>query len=162
MSNPINESLENQTVFNVELRIPLTVTVPQKESEFNQQITNQQRACKKVELAFLFGILTLENKQFLKKQNIELKKAYDYIVVDCLPKDEKWTEFKGRCFDHMLFFGNGDYSTKNREILITRLKYAFNMLSGLQQGAEDEEADTFIENVARDVVMALTGKEIEL
>lgn len=161
--NPTNESLENLTTFNVELRIPLTITVPQKESEFNQQITNQRTACQKVQRTFDFGIFTLENKQFLKKQNIELKEPMDEIVVmQCVPKDEKWLDFNGRCFDHMLFDGNGDYSIRNREILITRLNNAFDMLSGLQQGAEDEQADIFIENVAKDVVMALTGKEIQL
>ena len=69
----------------------------------------------------------------------------------------------------MIFLGSGDCSLKQREILLGRVQDALDHLGGAQQNglqgsefdeASDKQATQFIENVVRDVAMALTGKEI--
>jgi hypothetical protein len=81
-----------------------------------------------------------------------------------------------RHFTEMLFCGAGDVTRAKIEHLITRIDTAMPYLGGRQQGPhwdrqpsqemldrEEEltrEADLVCENVARDIAMALTGKEI--
>lgn len=154
MNNPTESSLENILTFNIEARMPFRITMSPRDSEFNEQITNQRWGCQKIKN--LLTDILYKNKEILQKHNIEIE-----CQVECFPKDKEWNSFQERCFNNMLFFGNGDYSIRNAEVLKTRLEEAMNILSGLQQGAEDEEAYKFIENIVKDVAMALTGKEIE-
>lgn len=75
-----------------------------------------------------------------------------------------------RLFDQMLFMGGGDRTLKLMKTLAARLDYAFTALSGFQQnGIQGNEFDNqtdandkeHLENVVRDVAMALTGREID-
>ena len=81
-----------------------------------------------------------------------------------------------RHFTKMLFCGAGDRTRAQVALLHERIDEALNHLSGRQQGphwqqepsqemldreeALTREADLVCEQVARDVAMALTGKEI--
>ena len=81
-----------------------------------------------------------------------------------------------RHFTRMLFCGAGDRTRFNVAWLIERVEVGLNYLSGRQQGprwqhqpssfeldveeAENDKANRVCEQVARDVAMALTGKEI--
>ena len=82
----------------------------------------------------------------------------------------------GRHFTKMLFCGAGEVTRAKIEHLSSRIDAAMPYLSGSQQGphwqqqptqemldreeALNHEADLVCENVARDIAMALTGKEI--
>jgi hypothetical protein len=82
-----------------------------------------------------------------------------------------------RHFDKMLFCGAGDRTRQQIALLHERIDKALVHLSGRQQGPHwreqptqgmldteqnlNEAADLVCEQVARDIAMALTGKEIE-
>lgn len=56
-----------------------------------------------------------------------------------------------------IFLGNGDTSSAECYGLVKDLIESFSLLSGLQQGGVDEQAEFFIEDTAKNIYIALTG-----
>lgn len=161
--NILNKSMADQTNFGVRVSVDFRVQTQPTEHRGNFP-SDQGWACERAR-RWLQKILLnryLENK---------LPKDVELVFVDddeydprirAEPFEEEWFLSSGRLFDSFIHMGQGDYSVRNVAIVMARLKEAFSCLCGLQQGIDGEEAEIAnrdIENVAKDVVMALTGKE---
>ncbi len=164
--NPTEQTLEGKTVFPIRCSFDLIVEVLPQASEFNGQITNQRRAEQFAETVVGNILRTIDWEKLSKKgifrntDDDNCDECTGRLRPECRVYDKHWLEYTDRCFKNMLFFGNGDYSGRDARVLTAKLEDAFSWLSGLQQGPDDERnGNLIIENVARDVVMALTGKE---
>lgn len=62
--------------------------------------------------------------------------------------------------DQKIFLGMGRDSEKWVQHLHQQLDEALTLLSGLQQGGQDERAEDFIDEVADQLYAALTGKKV--
>lgn len=161
--NPLNESLENKINYKMRVSVGMQINIPKNESKNNGLETPLSQA---VEIAKdrLRRMLPFPLANVLSYNCRLLLNESHYFILDAVPFDKKWLEGNERIFDSILFLGKGDYSLRDTEVLLERLKHAIDLLGGLQQGGHDENNqyyEKYIENVARDVVMALTGKEIE-
>lgn len=80
-----------------------------------------------------------------------------------------------RLFDEQIFLGSGEYSEKSVKLLKARLREGVMLLGGIQQPLtcheseeawrikreQDRQSIADLEEIVRDVAMALTGSEIE-
>lgn len=161
----LNESLKTEQ--NIRVSVDLRVVVPDDESNLsridkplNQTGTQIEKAVQMAELQVFRYLREGRLSSYVEL----LKNEFGVGNVRGVPFDEKWAEGNERLFEKILFLGNGDCSLINKQVLFERLNHAFSLLGALQQGVReetDQEYEEYIENVARDVVMALTGKEIE-
>lgn len=65
-----------------------------------------------------------------------------------------------RRFNKLYFDGNGAMSCLNQQVLLDRVRYGTSLLSGLAQGADVKNADEMLQDIVRDVAVALTGRTI--
>lgn len=165
--NPRHYPLDKQTDFTALVTVAVQVHVKPKSSESNGQLTGQRRAMDKA-AGYIERVIADNAKQLSEKGINVLTQPYPNVEPDvhvsAIPFDLDWVQNPDRLFDSMYFDGRGDYSARDGAILLARLKDCFSALSGLQQGGDDEEGTLarYIENTARDIVMALTGKECQL
>lgn len=66
-----------------------------------------------------------------------------------------------RRFHGLLFLGSGDFSKKECEALHNRLDNGLDLSSYGQQGPMSKELQLDLEDVVRDIVAALLGKDVE-
>lgn len=166
--NPLDETLEHKTDFIVRYSINLDVKVDDAPSTCNGQRTGLDRARELAKLRI--GKILRAIPPELMKPDVRLHyDEFGDVEHGAEVIDPKWLEVRGRLFERMLFLGDGDYSGRNGTILQARLHEALYRLGGLQQpchdydnSAEIEEDEKYIEDVVRDVAMALTGREIVL
>lgn len=160
MSNMITGDMDAYTI---EVSAQFMVTVPYREPGFNGQDTTQRDAVRLVEFRMEQALRSCETKwnkegiyRLAAKGDIE-----DAKRPEARPVYSSQVDINDRLFDSMIFLGNGDFSEERSSVLQDRLESALSWLGGLQQGpdSEDGRGNRYIENVARDIVMALTGKE---
>lgn len=166
--NPLDESLEGKTDFTVRYSVSFDVKVEDLPSTGNGLSTGVRRAEEKVErrLGWILAAPATglrQGHQHHGPHDVCLHfNEFEDLDDSATVIDPKWRKIKGRLFDRMIHLGLGDYSGRGGAVLSERLDEALCHLGGLQQGACDEEGDKYIEDVVRDVAMALTGKEIIL
>lgn len=164
--NPRELPLDKQTDFFVRVTAEVQVHVPPKPSHSNGLCTGQRRAVDKAQGYFENILYDASHQLSDKGINVFVRNLPGVgpdVQISADPFDIDWLEPVERLFDSMYFDGRGDYSARDSAILLARLRDCFSTLSGLQQGAEDENGKFTrrLENVARDIAMALTGKEIQ-
>lgn len=146
--NPRNIKLESKTKYNFVVSVPVDVKINDDFTEPENQKIN--RAVDIARLAIFDRHLHYNN---ISKDIEVLINDKDFEQID----EDRW-------FKEQVFLGSGIYSMRDVSILITRLKQALNLLGGLQQGGEepdDLKYKKYINNVAADIFVALTGKEPE-
>ncbi len=163
MDSFLQGTMSTQSKFPIRMSVDFEVTV-KPQSEHNGYKTGLSTAVEKARKV-LEGILRKGNWRLDAAEKgvrlVEHEGSEGEVYLDSgRIYDRAWMWMKGRYIDHMYFDGRGDYSQREHEFLLARLSAAMGTLSGLQQGADDEEGYADLENVVRDVAMALTGKEI--
>jgi hypothetical protein len=156
----IDETLVGKTKFTVRCSVDFDVEVEDKPPESNGYRTGMGRAIEKARGIFGRHIATFKNTNAVKlKPYSELD---EMMIIDAGLTDESWQDIQGRLFDTMLFMGSGDYSGRAGYILQERLRSALSWSCFLQQGPDCEDGcgNQYIDDVVRDIAMALTGKEI--
>lgn len=84
--------------------------------------------------------------------------------IDVRIQEPKIAEYEGRAFPGILFLGSGERSVRGIAALKSRLDEAISALCGLQQGGDDPDHkwQNFVDTVAKDFAMALTGKNFTM
>lgn len=170
--NPARESLEGVTKFPIRCWFDLVVKVEDEPSTFNGQETGQRRG-EAAAVQFLAKLLAAVDwkkraKKGIKAEEVAGSENLESPFGEAGVWNKDWAKFEGRCFKDQLFCGSGDYSSRNTQILKVRLDEAVSFLSAMQQNggmgyafdhSMDKKAKRYIENVVKDVAMALTGAE---
>lgn len=148
--NPLNAKLDDETTFEVKCVVTMKVTVPKSEAEFNGQRTSLGRAER---FAEMFATSCMKNSIESARGSAKLD------GIEARATDRKLVDHEGRLFEEAIFMGRGDYSKRECSVLLDRVEKAFSILSGLQQGGDDDDykGHNYIAKVAQDVAMALCG-----
>lgn len=110
----------------------------------------------------LLSLLRKVDEGNWKQRGVSLKLTDDKDnISDINIIDKTRVNETKRTTSEMIFLGSGYYSAINISNLKERLNEAIIRLSGLQQtGDENKEDYDYIENVAKDIYVALTNEEV--